>query len=385
MGYAVALFLFWLSFFLLLYTYILFPVLVVIRGVLFLRPIRTALYTPKVDLIIAAYNEVAVVKQKLDNIFSLNYPADCVEVVFASDGSDDGTDEIVKTYAGNRVKFLSLPRQGKNQTINEAVAASSGDILVFTDADTMFEPDALTYLVSSFNDPEVGGVAGNYLHTKNTKRGGGERDFWNFERIMKLLQSRAGSVTSAWGPIYAIRRMFFKPIPIGVTDDFYISTLPLLHHRRLVFESHAVATGPVASSSDVEFNRKVRIITAGLRGVWENRKLLNPFRYGFLAVQVFSHKVLRRLMSAPILMLFVTSLILWKEDLFYALVAGLQLLFHGAALVGFLLRHTAVGEMRLLRLPFFFDMVYTASVVALYNLLLGRRYDIWVPQHEREN
>jgi cellulose synthase/poly-beta-1,6-N-acetylglucosamine synthase-like glycosyltransferase len=381
----LAFFLFWASFFVLFYTYVGFPVLVILRGILYVRPVQTKKYTPKVSIIIAAYNEASIAKQKLDNAFSLNYPSDCLEIIFASDGSDDGTDDLVRNYDGGTFIFLSLPRQGKNKTLNDAVAISSGEILVFTDADTMFESDALNYLMAPFNDPEVGGVAGNYEHSKDGRKGGSERDFWNFERTMKLLQSRAGSVTSAWGPIYAIRSSFFKTVPIGVTDDFFISVQPLLNHHRLVFEPRALAVGPVAASSQVEFQRKVRIIAAGLRSVWQTRQLLNPFRHGFLAIQIFSHKVLRRLMGLPILLMSITALMLWQGSSFFALMAFFQLIFHGVALLGLLLQRTSIGRLRLLRLPFFFDMVYTASLLAMFNLFFGKRHDIWTPQHAHED
>lgn len=374
----------WLSFWTIIYTFIGFPLLIILRAGLQVRPVNRAPLTPKVSMIIAAYNETPVIKQKLENAFSLDYPTDSLEIIVASDGSDDGTEVQVRQCQGKYpVNLLTLPRQGKNLTINSAVEVAHGDILMFTDADTMLMPDALRHLMAAFNDPEVGAVAGDYRHDTDIVEGANERDFWNFERILKRLQSRAGSITSAWGPIYAIRHSLFKPIPIGVTDDYFTSAQALVAHTRLVFEERAIATGPVASSAKVEYQRKLRIITAGLRGVWQTRSLLNPFEYGFVSIQLFSHKVLRRLMGIPLLILFFTSLILWPAGWLYRSMAVAQLVFHGAAMLGFFLRGTVLGQLKMLRLPFFLDMVYAASTLALFNLLRGMRHDLWTPQNDQ--
>ena len=374
----------WCSFWTIIYTFIGFPLLIILRGRLQAHPVNRAPLTPKVSMIIAAYNEAPIIKQKLANAFALDYPTDDLEIIVASDGSDDGTENQVKQCQGKYpVKLLTLPRQGKNLAINSAVKAAHGNILMFTDADTMLAPDALRNLMVAFNDPEVGAVAGDYRHDTDTLEGANERDFWNLERMLKRLQSRAGSITSAWGPIYAIRRSLFRPIPIGVTDDYFTSVQALVAHTRLVFEERAVAIGPVASSAKVEFQRKLRIITAGLQGVWQTRSLLNPFEYRFVSIQLFSHKVLRRVMGIPLLILFITSLILWPTGWLYKSMAVSQLVFHGAAMPGFFLRGTVLGQLKMLRLPFFVDMVYIASTLALFNLLRGTRHDLWTPQHDQ--
>ncbi|WP_339134462.1 MAG: glycosyltransferase family 2 protein [Candidatus Electrothrix sp. GW3-4] len=382
MGNTMVWLLFWVSFGLLLYSFIGFPLLVFLRGTL-AHSTEYPPYTPTLTLIIAAYNEAPVIRQKLENTFSLDYPSDSLEVVVASDGSDDETVALVQQYQDPRVKLLSLPRQGKNLTLNAAVETASGEILVFTDADTMIAPDALRHLTAPFSDPKIGGVAGDYRHAAKKAEAAGERNFWSFERLLKRLQSRAGSITSAWGPIYAIRKSLFVPIPIGVTDDFFISVQSLVAHQRLIFEPQAVATGPVANSAGAEFQRKVRIITAGLRAVWQTRTLLNPFKYGFLSLQIFSHKVLRRLMGFPLLILMITAPMLWTAGWFYQIMTLCQIGLHGAAMFGFLLQRRPIGQSKVLRLPFFLDLVYVAAAFALFNLFRGTRHDIWVPQHNQ--
>jgi cellulose synthase/poly-beta-1,6-N-acetylglucosamine synthase-like glycosyltransferase len=368
---------FWGSLSIIVYSYVGFPLLVALRAWLWPAPVKRATHTPRVSVVLAAHNEAQVITRKLDNTLALNYPRECLEMVVASDGSDDDTADLVAKYAAPQVKLLRLPRGGKNRALNAAVAAARGEILVFTDADAMFRLDALRHLVAPFSDPQVGGVAGDYRHATNVVEGANERSYWDFERRLKGWQSCADSMTSAWGPIYAIRRSLFKPIPAGVTDDYFISAQVLAAHRRLIFEPRAAASGPVATSTQAEFRRKVRIISAGLRGVWEMRALLNPLEYGLLAVQVFSHKLLRRLMVIPLLLLGISAPALWQSGWFYRLITLGQLVLHGAAALGFLLRGTHWGQSKLLRLPFFFDMVYTAAAVALVALLRGARHDMW--------
>ncbi|HLB49838.1 MAG TPA: glycosyltransferase family 2 protein [Anaerolineales bacterium] len=379
----VLLVLWWSAAALVLYTYLLFPALVFLRGLLGRRPYKPGEITPRLSLIIAAHNEANTIGAKLDNILSLDYPHERLEVVVASDGSTDNTEAIVSRYARQGIKSLSLPRQGKAPALNAAVAASTGEILVFSDANSMYAPDALRALTRPFADPEVGGVAGDqrYLSGRRADLGSeGERRYWDFDRKLKQFQSRAGSAISATGAIYAIRRSLFRPVPAGVTDDFVTSTQVIAQGHRLVFAPEAVAYEPVAKSSQVEFGRKVRVITRGLRAVLVMRQLLNPFRYGFYAIQLLSHKVLRRLVVFPLLALLLVSPFLWRDGLIYQLALLAQLTFYGSALIGLGLGRARLGWSKFFTLPFFFCMVNTAAFVATWNVVRGRTIDRWEPQ-----
>ncbi len=384
----MSLILFWGATALIAYTYLLFPAWVFLRGVLRCRPFRAADITPRVSLIIAAHNEAGSIRAKLDNILSLDYPRNRLEVLIASDGSNDGTDAIVRSYAGQGIRLLSRPRQGKAAALNAAAAASTGEILVFSDANSMYAPDAIRALVRPLADPEVGGVAGNQHYASTPPDAGasdGERSYWKFDRGLKQFQSRAGNTTSATGAIYAIRRSLFRTIPPGVTDDFATSASVIAQGYRLVFAADAAAYEPVVQSSRAEFGRKVRVITRGLRGVLVMRELLNPFRYGFYAIQLFSHKVLRRLMVLPLLVLFVVSPLLWQHGLFYRLVTLTQLGFYGCGALGLLLRRTRLGRLKVFAIPFFFCMANVAALLAILNVLRGRRIDLWESQRQDAN
>jgi len=300
--------------------------------------------------------------------------------VIASDGSDDGTVAIVSQYTDQRVKLLALPRQGKARALNAAVAASCGEILVFSDANSLYTADAIRALVRRFADPAVGGVAGNqrYIGERGASLSGdGERSYWSLDRKLKVLQSLAGNAISATGAIYAIRRSLFQPVPDGVTDDFVTSTRVIAQGFRLVFAPDAVAYEPVAKSSEVEFGRKVRIITRGLQAVLLMRELLNPFRYGFYAVQLFWHKILRRLMYVPLVVLLAANPFLWEHDLFYKITLGGQVAFYGCAISGMVLAQTRIGQLKVFTIPYYFCMIYLAAALATWNVIRGRRITRW--------
>ena len=260
------------------------------------------------------------------------------------------------------------------------MAVASGEILIFSDANSLYAPDAIHALVRPFADPEVGGVVGDqrYLPTEDTNRSGdGEKSYWNFDRHLKKFQSKAGNVISATGAIYAIRHGLFQPVPGGVTDDFFISTGIIMEGFRLVFSPNAVAYEAVASSSGLEFRRKVRVITRGFRAVLMRRALLNPFRSGFYAIQLFSHKVLRRLVVFPLLALFLLNLMAWSQSLIYQSSMLAQFGLYSCALIGFCFKDKRWGQAKLFSLPFYFCLVNTACLIAAMNVIRGHRIERW--------
>jgi cellulose synthase/poly-beta-1,6-N-acetylglucosamine synthase-like glycosyltransferase len=375
--------LFWSAAGLLAYTYLLFPLLVLLRAALRPRPHDSGEITPTVTLVISAHNEAASIGAKLENLLSLDYPEDRLEVVIASDGSDDGTDELVRGYAERGVRLVSLPRVGKAAALNAAVAEAGGEVLVFSDANSIYAPDALRPLVKPFADPSVGAVAGDqrYLSRDGADAiASGEQRYWDFDRLLKDAESRAGSTISATGAIYAVRRSLFRSVPPGVTDDFFTSTGAIAQGYRLVFAADAVAYEPVAKSSEVEWGRKVRVMTRGLRGVLMRRELLDARRYGFYAVQLLTHKLLRRTMVFPLALAAGTSPLLWRRGRVYRAATLAQAAVYGLGAGGMLLRGRPLGRSKVFMLPAFFCFVNAASFRAVLNVVSGRRIDRWEPQ-----
>lgn len=377
--------LFWAAALTVFYTYLLFPLIVLARALIRARPHVAGDISPSVSMIIAAHNEAASIQAKLDNVLSLDYPPDRLEVVIASDGSTDGTDEIVRGYEDRGVRLLSLPRRGKAPALNDAVGAGRGEILVFSDANSLYTRNALSALVRPFADPLVGGVAGDQRYVPS---GGGdaiasgEQSYWNLDRLLKSAESRAGNVISATGAIYAVRASLFRPVPDGVTDDFYTSTGVIAQGYRLVFAPDAVAFESVAGTAELEFGRKVRVITRGLRGVLLRRELLDPRSHGFYAVQLFAHKLLRRMMVFPLAAAAATSPLLWRQGRIYRVATVLQATLYGLGVVGIVFAGKPLGRRKPFVLPAFFCFVNVAALRAAWNVLRGRRIDRWEPQRQ---
>jgi cellulose synthase/poly-beta-1,6-N-acetylglucosamine synthase-like glycosyltransferase len=371
----------WSSAGLVAFTYVGAPLLILARAVLRPRPVRAAPIEPSISVVIAARNEASNIGERLVNLTSLDYPADLLEVIVASDGSDDGTVAVARAASNGRVEILDLGRVGKADALNAAVARASGEIVVFSDANTSFAADALRAIVQPLADPTVGGVAGNQVYTSDDRSSAqtGERSYWDFDRLMKRAESAAGSTVSATGAIYALRRSLVPTIIAGVTDDFYTSTAVIDQGKRLVFAPDAIAFEPPAPTSSREYGRKVRIITRGFRGVAARRALLDPRRTGFYAVQLTWHKLLRRLMAVPMIVIGLVSMSLARESRFHRVIAILQVGGYTAAAIGLLAPDSRIGRSRPIALGSFFVMVNLASLHAAVNVLRGKRIERWEP------
>ena len=367
--------LFWSSIASIFYAYVGFPFWVAVRALVRKkRLISTGTHTPLVSIIVAAHNEAAVIAQKLDNLLQLDYPEDRLEIIIASDGSEDGTNEIVASYDAPQICLLALPRQGKNRVENTAVSQAKGTILLFTDADTMLTPDTVTHLVTPFSDPSVGGVCGEHNYTPK----GNANRLFSFKRDIKQKLSDAGSTTSGEGQLYAIRRELFSPLPTTVSDDLYNTLQVPAAHARLLFEPRAMAS-PLSTGNGRQavFQRKVRINTRVLQTMWTMRKLFNPFQYGFYSIQLFSHKLARRLAIFPIMLIGLTSSFLWRDGAIYKLAATVEYTLFGTAVLGIIFNNHQIGHIKPIRKSYRFLRNSFAFVAAFTSWLTGTRYDMW--------
>jgi len=373
--------LFWLSACVIAFTYVGAPLAIILRAALRPKPVAGAPDTPTVSVVLAARNEAASIADRLANLAALDYPSDRLEVIVASDGSEDQTVAIARAGAASNVTVLDLPRVGKADALNRAVERATGDIVVFTDANTAFAADAVRAIVVPFADPSVGGVAGNQVYAAGSFQASelGERRYWDLDRLVKQAESIAGSTVSATGAIYALRRSLVPTIIAGVTDDFYTSTAVIDRGRRLVFAEDAIAYEPPAGSAGREYGRKVRIMSRGFRGVAARRSLLDPRRTGFYAVQLLWHKLLRRLMAVPLLIMLVTSLASIRRSRLQRFAAAAQLAGYGLAAFGLAAPSSRLGRSRPAALGGFFVMVNIASLHAALNVIRGKRIERWEP------
>lgn len=365
------------------YTYVLFPGLVLLRARLRPRPHLSAPITPPVSVIVAAHNEARSIGAKLDNLLNLDYPQDRLQVVVAADGCDDGTDSAARARGDGRIRVLSLPRVGKANALNAAVGVATGEILVFSDANSIYARDALRALVAPFADPDVGAVAGDQRYLADHAEAAvatGERLYWDLDRAIKRAESRAGNAVSATGAIYAVRRELFSQVQPGVTDDFATSTAVIAQGKRLVFAPEAIAFEPVARSGRDEFARKVRVMTRGLNAVVARHELLDPRRHGFYALQLLSHKVLRRLMALPLAALALSAAVEARRSRAFRALAAAQGALYGLGTTGLFLRRRGGWRSRVLALPAYFCLVNGASLAALWNVVRGLEIDRWEPR-----
>ena len=371
------------------YAYIGYPLLLFILSLVRRRTREPdARFTSALSIIVPAHNEAAVIGAKLGNLLGQDYPAERLEIIVASDGSDDETEGIVTRVSQHdpRVKLLGLPRRGKAHALNTAVDSAGGEVLVFSDANAMLEPGALRYLARHFADPGVGGVAGGLRYVRGNDTGGaglGEMLYWRYDQWLKQMETKVGNAISADGALYAIRRDLYVPIADpSATDDFAISSRVVVQGYRLIYEPHAMVSESTAGSSGREFLRKVRIVNRGLRSLFGLGGFLFPWRGGFYAVQLISHKLLRRLVPFVLLLLLVINVVLWPLGVLYRVALAAQVVVYGLGLLGFLLRNTRWGRIWFVYVPYYFCQANLAAALGWMWLLRGQRIAVWQPQRE---
>ena len=247
-------------------------------------------------MLISAYNEAEVIRAKLENTLALDYPSDRLEIVVCSDASDDGTDAIVEEYRSRGVVLHRLPqRLGKTAGLNAAVPQATGEIVVFSDANAMYEPKAVRNLVRNFADPSVGCVTGEsrYVAGNAATADRGERAYWTYEIKLKRLESAVGSMVGGDGAVYAIRKDLWQELPETAINDFLNPLQIVAAGWRAIYEPEAICYERTAGELRLEFARRVRIVSRSWRAVFQAPAVLNPFQVGFFALQVVSHKLLR--------------------------------------------------------------------------------------------
>jgi len=348
--------LFWISVAFPLYVYIGFPLLLWLLQALVRRGPRKQPIEPSVSLLVAAYNEAAVIADKIRNSVALEYPPEKLEIVVASDGSEDATAEIVRSFAAEsrgRVRLLNYPQnRGKMAVLNDAIRELRGDIVAFSDATSMLAADSLRILVQCFSDPRVGAASGIYrLLKKDQAQLGSQEDiYWKYETFLKLQEARLGAFTGAHGSLYAIRRALYPfPCENTINDDFTIPMRILERGYRVAYEPAAVA---FEEAQEMEgFSRRVRITAGNVEQLREIKGLLWPPR-PFVLFCLLSHKTGRLLVPVFMLIALATNVALSGQSPYNWLLVG-QALFYGLAVLG----GTVDLKPKILRHPYYFCMV----------------------------
>jgi hypothetical protein len=368
----------WTALGVVVYVYVGYPLLLFLIAQVASRAVKKEPITPSVTMIIAAYNEEDAIAAKIDNSLALDYPAGLLEILVVSDGSTDRTNEIVaRDYAG-RATLLALPRAGKTSGQNHAAAAATGEILVFSDATTMYDRGMLRAMMANFADPTVGSVGGDVRYTREgaAVAGKGRQLYWNYEAAIRRWESRIYTVIGATGCVYSLRRALYVPLDPAAISDFIQPTKALLRGYRSVVEDDAGAY-EVAESKQLgdELQRRARVALRGLRGVGYMPEILNPIRHPWLCLQIVSHRLLRWAVPIFLIAALIANAFLAGTPGYTALFV-LQLAFYLAALVALVLDRANIRPPGLF-VPLYFCLINVAPLVAVWMLIKGEKKVFW--------
>jgi cellulose synthase/poly-beta-1,6-N-acetylglucosamine synthase-like glycosyltransferase len=344
---------------------------------------------PNVTLLISAYNEKSVISEKIQNALALDYPDGLLEIVVVSDCSSDGTDEIVTKFANHGVKLIrQTERLGKSAGLNLAVSQASGRVLVFSDANAIYQPDAIRQLVQHFDDPRVGYVVGNARYVERLAQASSAKSeglYWRLETWIKQKESDFGSVVGGDGAIYAIRQELFTPLLPTDINDFLNPLQIISKGYRGIYEPRAVCFEEAGDSFEKEFGRKVRIISRALNAIRRAPAVLLPWTQPRHWLALISHKLLRWFAALFLILLLLVSILLW-HSVFYRTVLLFQLIFYVLAAAGWALgkRHAIP---RIFYLPYYFCLVNLAALYGVKKFLSGSLSPTWqtIRQDTQEN
>jgi poly-beta-1,6-N-acetyl-D-glucosamine synthase len=367
---------FWLAVFLIVFSYVGYPVVMWLLARLVPHSVARGPIEPSVSLIIAAYNEEKTIGSKLENSLALRYPQDKLEILVVADGSNDRTAEIVRAYADRGVRLLHEPgRGGKTAALGRGVNACNGSIVLFSDANTVYQPGTIGTIVRSFADPAVGGVSGRKIVLADDQRAAteGEQAYWSYESNLKIWESTVGSIATADGEIFAMRRDLFEAPPRHIVhDDMYLTLRLIEKGYRVVFDPDATSAEHASRSLHDEFHLKVRYAAAGYQIMGAFGSMFLPPRSGF-AWGFIGHKLLRWLV--PLFLVAALASSAFLSGPLYRLAWWLQVSFYGLAAVGYGV--SATRSVQLVYFPLYFCTMNVAFFYGLMRAMRGGQSTHW--------
>lgn len=372
---------FWASCFLVLYPYFIYPAVLWAASLVRGKGVRKAEGEPdkRATVMISAYNEEETIEDKILNTLELDYPRELLEVFVVSDGSTDGTDEIARRFADRGVVLKRYEgRIGKTGCLNRAVPEASGEIILFTDANSRLDGSALKKMVSLFSDDEIGFVTGGTRYVSEDDGTESVGFYARLEALTKKLESRTGSCVGADGAIFAVRKDLYMPLRETDINDLVIPFKVVIQGGRGVYSQDVFCTEKTAGSARGEFNRQVRITTRTIRAVMSHAALLNPMSFGEFSLKLISHKLLRLLVPPFMLLAALSNLLLVASGYVYTLALIAQVLFYGLAWM----KHSGRGPGGLpgiLSMPYTFTTVNIAVFKGWVNFLKGETFVTWQP------
>jgi poly-beta-1,6-N-acetyl-D-glucosamine synthase len=373
--------LFLVSMLTLFYIYVGYPILVGlaarVRGTRRIGKAAPGDSVPTLTLIVAAYNEEKVILEKIRNSLTLDYPRDRLEIVIATDGCTDDTNDIIRTFASAGVTLrATFPRRGKTRVLNDAIPHASGEIVVLSDANAMYSAGALRTLVRHFIDPAVGGVTGDVkIVNDSVAFGSSEGLYYRYERFLMEQESNLGALIGVDGAMYAIRKELFSPPSDNIVlDDLVISMNVARQGYRLVYDPEALAFEQATPEMSQEFKRKVRIVAGGFQALVQ-REGLPQVHQGRLWFAYVSHKLLRWLTPFALLVCLISAVALTSRRPLYGWFVAAQVAFYLAAAVGAHNRRFLAST--LVNAAHYFCMVQAAAFLGFWKGILRRQSVMW--------
>lgn len=367
-----------ISLFLIFFAYFGYPITLALANVLFGKPVKRAEYLPTVTFIITVHNEEKRVAEKLDNVLRLDYPPERLEVLVASDGSVDATNNIVQSYADRGVKLLEIPdRGGKENAQKYAVARAGGEIIVFSDVATGMEVGGLRALTSNFADPTVGCVSSEDRVVGRDGKPSGEGLYIKYEMWLRALESKVNSLVGLSGSLFAARKEVCQDFSADMQSDFRTVLSSMKRGLRGISDANSIGIYQDAADPKREWDRKIRTVIRGLTVFFRHAELLNPFRFGFFSYQLFCHKLLRWSVPMFLVLAFFSNLVLAKAGQGYASLLALQSVFYALGVAGLL--RTQLQEIIVIKIAAFFLTVNASLAVAWLRYLQGDRIVKWAP------
>jgi poly-beta-1,6-N-acetyl-D-glucosamine synthase len=380
---------FWISIAIIVYTFLGYGVVLyflmrirqIVKGK---RPLpKVALgELPSCTLIVAAYNEELFIAEKIADTLQLNYPKDRLKLLFVTDGSTDKTPDIISQYPQITLLHEST-RKGKIAAVHRAVKGVDTEVIVFTDANTYLNADALINICRHYADPNVGAVAGEKrvkMDKQADASAAGEGFYWKYESTLKKWDSELYSVVGAAGELFSVRKVLYEPVSAdSILDDFMISMLIAEKGYRIIYEPEAYATETASENISEELKRKIRIAAGGMQSVIWLRNLLNIFKYGMLSFQYISHRVLRWTLTPFLLIVaFILNILLVIDTkaLLYSSLLAAQLLFYTLALIGYLFEQKHL-RIKILFIPYYFCVMNYAVLAGILRYFKKQQSASW--------
>lgn len=371
-------FLLFLCIFLIFFAYLGYPLSLCLISMLRRREVHKAPITPGVTFIITAFNEEKRIREKLENTLALVYPAELLQIVVASDGSTDGTNDIVREFAAQGVRLLEVKnRGGKENAQREAVAIAQGDVLVFSDVATVIDPESLAHMMANFADPSIGSVSSVDRIVGRDGRPCGEGAYVRYEMWLRDLEGRVNSLVGLSGSFFAARKEVCRDFSPDMQSDFRTLLNSMRLGLRGVSDRQVIGHYQDVADNSREFDRKVRTVLRGLTVFFKNLEFLSVFRYGLFSYQFFCHKLLRWLVPLFLAGALAANAVLAPVHPLYLVLFLLQCAFYLLGLIGW--RSASLATRMPVKIPLYFITVNLAIAVAWLRYLRGNRLVMWTP------